>query len=356
MKILAVSQNWQGANDYSFVRAFRRAGHSVLVVSDQDHVPTGLRSRALRLARRLALPLLVEDYQSALIDAAMRYKPDLFFVYKGTYVKAETIATIKKLGAVAVNVYPDIGLSSQSSYLVSAMAQYDVVFTTKSFRVRYLEEALGVPKVLFMPHAYDPEVHSPVHLEPDEWDRYASDVAFIGTWSPKKGALVEYLRSSLPDINLKVWGNQWERASPILAGTCQGGSLLGLEYAKGIRAAKIVLAALVESPADSTQGDLTTARTFEIPAIGSFMLHERTEEASGFFEEGRECGMFADREELVAKIRYYLDNEHEREAIAQAGALRARQSGYDYGARIGTVLEVVRELRGVRQTLPERAR
>lgn len=50
MRILTVSHNWQGANDYSFVRAFRRAGHSVLVVSDQDFVPNGLRSVALRIA------------------------------------------------------------------------------------------------------------------------------------------------------------------------------------------------------------------------------------------------------------------------------------------------------------------
>ncbi len=355
MRILTVSHNWQGANDYSFVRAFRRAGHSVLVVSDQDFIPNGLRSRALRLARRIILPFLVDDYQTALIDAATRFKPELLFIYKGTYVKAETIAQIKRLGATAVNVYPDIGFSSQSPYLESAMRQYDAVFTTKSFRIPYMEENLGVQNVAFMPHAFDPEVHYSVPLEPDEWSQYASDVAFIGTWSPKKGALVEHLRASLPDINLRVWGNQWERASRVLSGALQGGSLLGIEYAKGIRAAKIVLAALVESPSDSTEGDQTTSRTFEIPAIGSFMLHERTEEANGFFEEGRECEMYGDKDELVAKIRYYLDNEQERKLIADAGCVRAHQSGYDYDSRIATVLGAVKKLRSAGREIPQGA-
>jgi spore maturation protein CgeB len=347
MRILAVSYSWQGANDYSFVRALRRAGHSVLVVSDQDFVPNGLRNPALRIARRIFMPFLVDDYQQALIDAAIRFKPDLLFVYKGTYVKAETIAHIKRLGATAVNVYPDIGFSSQSPYLAAAMRQYDVVFTTKSFRLQYMQNTLGVSSAVFMPHAFDPEVHYPVPLEPEEWARYASDVVFIGTWSPKKGALVEHLRVSLPDINFKVWGNYWDRASPILRGTLQGGSLLGLEYAKGIGAAKIVLAQLVEAQSDSTEGDKTTARTFEIPAIGSFMLHERSEEANGFFEEGRECEMYGDKDELVTKIRHYLDNEQERELIARAGLARARQSGYDYDARVATVLGAVKELRAV---------
>src|SRR5947208_1820719 len=67
MRILAVSHTWQGANDYAFVRAFRRAGHSVVVVSDEVFVPAGWRQPALKAARRLALPLMVADYQQALI-------------------------------------------------------------------------------------------------------------------------------------------------------------------------------------------------------------------------------------------------------------------------------------------------
>lgn len=348
MRILAVSQNWQGANDYSYVRAFRRAGHSVLVVSDQDFVPTGWRNRALRLARRIVLPILVDDYQTALIDEATRFRPDILFIYKGIYVKAETIARIKRLGATAVNVYPDIGFSSQSPYLEAAMGQYDFVFTTKAFRIPYMKDKLGVQNVAFMPHAIDPEIHHARPLEADELTRYASDVAFIGTWSPKKGALLEHLRQKLPDIDLKIWGNQWERASPVLAGSLQGGSIIGVEYSKAIQAAKIVLAPLVESQADSTQGDETTSRTFEIPAVGSFMLHERTEEAESYFAEGSECEMFGSNEELVEKVRHYLSSDRERNLIAEAGHLRTQRSDYSFDDRVSTIFQVVRKLRAAK--------
>ena len=49
------------------------------------------------------------------------------------------------------------------------------------------------------------------------------------------------------------------------------------------------------------------------------MLHERTEEVLEYFEEGKEIACFDGESELVDKVAYYLNNEEERIAIAQAG-------------------------------------
>ena len=38
----------------------------------------------------------------------------------------------------------------------------------------------------------------------------------------------------------------------------------------------------------SSEGDRTTTRTFEIPASGGFMLHERNEEVLSLYREGSE--------------------------------------------------------------------
>jgi spore maturation protein CgeB len=356
MRILACSHAWQGANCYSFVRAFRRAGHSVQVMSDRDFVPQGIGSLALRAARRLVLPLLVEDYQRALIDLAARFRPHVFFVYKGTYVKAATIEKIKSFGAIAINVYPDVGFASESPWLAPAMSRYHHVFTTKSFRMPYMRDVLGVENLSFMPHAFDPEIHNKVHLEPDEVDQYKSDVAFIGTWSPKKGAMMEHIRKALPQIDLKIWGNQWERGSRALEGSLQGGSLNGVEYSKGLSASKIAVACLVEASPDSMQGDKTTSRTFEIPAIGAFMLHERTDELGLFFKEGLECATFGDNDDLVNQIRRWLNDEQGRARIAENGYHRAHGGGYSFDTRVEEVMNVVGQIAaGRRQSLPQTA-
>src|SRR5215210_401657 len=78
-RILAVSHTWQGATDYGFVRAFRRAGHSVQVMSDAEFFPIGWQQARLKVARRLLAPLLVKEYQAALVAAARALRPQLFF-------------------------------------------------------------------------------------------------------------------------------------------------------------------------------------------------------------------------------------------------------------------------------------
>jgi len=92
-----------------------------------------------------------------------------------------------------------------------------------------------------------------------------------------------------------------------------------------------------------------TARTFEVPASGGFMLHERTSEAVHYFEDGKECAFFDDADDLVAKIRYYLAHDDERRAIAEAGHRRVLSSSYSYDDRVETVVAKCRELRAVRE-------
>jgi spore maturation protein CgeB len=344
IRILAVSHTWQGANDYAFVRAFRRAGHSVVVVSDEVFVPVGWRQPTLKAMRRLLRPLLAADYQQALIAEARNMHPELVFVFKGTFVAPETIDTIRALGTVAINFYPDLGFTEHSSYIARALPRYDWVFTTKSQHLADIKRGLGLRNVSFMPHAYDPETHVPVALDARDRERYGCEASFIGTWSPKKERLLAHVRRMLPDLHLRIWGNQWEQASSGLDGAVMRQAVLGTEYAKAIHASAISIALLREGVPNSHGGDVTTARTFEIPAVGGFMLHERTEEVQGFFEENKECAMFLDDDELAAKVAHYLENPAERLRIAEAGHLRCLASDYSVDKRVSTVLNTVNRL------------
>ena len=140
---------------------------------------------------------------------------------------------------------------------------------------------------------------------------------------------------------------QWEKAGPRLARFAPSREVLGAEYAKAIRLSKINLGILSEVRKGESSGDIITARTFHIPACGGFMLHERNEEVARYFEEDRECAMFAGAEEMVARIGYYLDHSAEREQIMEAGHIRCLHSGHSVDDRVGAILAKVAELRGV---------
>ena len=169
IRILAVSHTWQGANDYSYVRALRQAGHSVIVVSDEVFFPTGWRHPMLKALRRALKPALVAEYNRHLVAVARSLQPELFFVYKGNFVSAQTLKGVKETGAVAINVYPDTNFAFHSRMLVETMHLYDWVFTTKSFHVEAPPGGVDPSRLSFLPHGFDPEVHRPVAL--DERDR-----------------------------------------------------------------------------------------------------------------------------------------------------------------------------------------
>jgi spore maturation protein CgeB len=291
---------------------------------------------------------MVAEYQKAILDAARRLEPHLLFAFKATFLKAETIDAVRARGAVAINVYPDLGFTIDGPYLARALPRYDWIFTTKSHGLRDLERILGVRNASFMPHVYDPEVHAPIELDDEDRARYACDASFIGTWTPKKEALLAYLAEALPDLKLKVWGNQWERArAPALAPVIMGDAVTGKEYAKAIRASLISIAILREARGEAALGDLSTTRTFEIPAARGFMLHERNAEVQGLFEEGRECAMFEGADELVEKMRYWLARSNERRLISMAGLERCLRSGYSVDHASTVVINKGMELRRV---------
>jgi hypothetical protein len=339
LRILTCCHSWEGATDYGFLRAFRRAGHSVVVVSDADYFPYRWSGLVLRGLRWLAQRRVSAEFQRILIDEARRLRPELLFVYKGALIEPATIDAIRALGAVAINVYPDVSFTEHGPLLPKSLPRYDWIFTTKSYGVGDFARDLGVRNASFMPHGYDPEVHAPVALDDKDRAKFVCDASFIGSWSPKKEALLRAVRQALPEIDIKIWGNRWERAQGDLGSAIQSCAVTGREYAKAISASRINVAILTEARREASSGDLTTTRTFEIPAIGGFMLHERTAEAQSYFAEGQECAMFGGADELVSKIKHYLANPQERQSIAKAGHRRCLTSGYSVDDRAEAVCD-----------------
>jgi len=87
--------------------------------------------------------------------------------------------------------------------------------------------------------------------------------------------------------------------------------------------------------------DQHTTRTFEIPACGSLLLADRTQEHQDFFEEGKEAEFFDSPEELADKVRFYCTNEPARMAIAKAGYTRCVRGKYAYVDRLRSALDAI---------------
>jgi spore maturation protein CgeB len=72
------------------------------------------------------------------------------------------------------------------------------------------------------------------------------------------------------------------------------------------------------------RGDYTVGsyRLFELPANGVMQISDGGEYLDAFFKTGEEIIGYRGADELIAKVRYYLDHEDERMAIARNGYRR----------------------------------
>jgi len=101
----------------------------------------------------------------------------------------------------------------------------------------------------------------------------------------------------------------------------------------------INLGLLSEAGSGVRVGDMTTARSWQIPASGGLLLHEDTEEIRKYFEAGREISVFGNESELPLRISELLANKTLREAIRIEGYERCINAPYTYAPAVKTVLE-----------------
>lgn len=86
------------------------------------------------------------------------------------------------------------------------------------------------------------------------------------------------------------------------------------------------------------------ARNFEVPGYGGFLLTETLESLQDFYTLGSEAVIYEGMDDLVRKIRYYLEHPAERDAIAFAGYRRTVRE-HTYDVRFSALLEAVGQLR-----------
>lgn len=333
---------WRGSDGRALAQAFRRLGHSVLDIDEEDYVSwrwDGLLSKSLR---RLARPILIDDYNDAVLRQASSSAYDFILVFKGNSLKSETIRRLREHGKPLFNFYPDVSFKDHGPHIPQALRWYDCVFTTKVYHDERETQEFQIRDLQHVRHGFDPEVHRPVSGSPEVSDRYECDVSFVGCWSPEKEEKLLFLLRRLPDCNVKVFGLGWKYSSDEFKkrmGSNLRPGVFGDELSLVYCSSKINLGLLSCSRSDVKLRDQTTARTFQIPAAGAFMLHEDTPEVKTLFKDGEEVLLFSSNEEMVKNIELALSDASLRQSICYRGYERCRREPYDYSS---AALEVLR--------------
>jgi spore maturation protein CgeB len=344
MRVLAVGPLWRGSNAGGLFRALSREGCLIEVVDEFYFISLQTKRKLTKIYERVIRPLQIDEFNNDIKKKIKVFLPDVLLVYKGAFVLPGTLLFAKQNNCKLTLFYPDVSMTAHGPNIPQSIRLYDIIFTTKTFGITDMEKGFGVKNASFIPHGFDPEIHRKLSISAEDKNNFGCDVSFIGTWSPKKESWLSILKQACPEINLKIWGEQWSKAnSEIIKDSIQYTAILGDIYAVAIQCSKINLGILSEQVKGASSGDLITSRTFHIPGACGFMLHERNEESVLYYRENEEAGFFDGPDELVAKVKYFLENEGIREKIKLAGYQRAIAE-HSLDARARTVIKQLQSL------------
>ena len=340
MKILYVGDLSSYARARQRFVAMQELGHLVEGISsvpiEKELAPTTNQPKLWeRLRWKIGYPVDLVGLNQKLQPAITDFKPDLVWVEKANTIWPATYRKIKHQFPNLKLVYyseDDIFLKhNRSVYLRQSFPMFDTVYTTKPRNIQELP-TLGVGKVYCIFQAYDQNFHQPIMISPEEQNKWGAEVGFVGTFERERAEQMLFLAEQ--GIKVRVWGANWQtwkNRHPNLQ--VEGKAVYNKELIKVINSTKINLNFLRK-----TNRDLHTNRSLEIPACESFMLAERTDEHLQLFEQRKEAEFFSTPEELLDKVKFYLEREEERKYVAQLGRERCLKSGYSHHERLKAML------------------
>lgn len=301
------------------------------------------------LTYRTLLTRGVFAFNREILQHVTRFRPDVLWLEKGTYVFPRTLRRVRREPSLLLVYHntDDWKLEGRHHglhwrFLRRALRGYDLHITSNLWNVDEFRQA-GFPRVVHMELAANPAIRDPGEIPASERRALGGPVGFIGHWEPvTERTLLHLVRHDVP---VKIYGGGWDNADAPreLSGAVQHRFVLGDEYARAIVSFDVNLGIV-----SKWNRNHTASRTFQIPALGAFLLHERNEVVTRYFKEGVEAEFFDTDDELLEKCRHYLAHPEERRRIAAAGRRRCIESGYFEPDRVREILPALEEAVGAK--------
>ncbi len=274
-----------------------------------------------------------EKRKKKLSKLIQEFKVDLTITTHDFLYPDEVSFIKEKTKSPVVMWFPDgIGTAGKAFFMI---ADYDFIFFQDPYAVITLKNHYNKANVFYLPECCNPKYHETVHLSTQDIEKYGCEITTYGNPHSYR----TYFFFQLIDLNfsVKIWGHQppiWQKNQRINS-LFKGEYLTNEEKAKSVLAAKINLNTLVPAGIYSLN-----ARTFEVAGIGGFQMIQYKPALSNLFDDENELVSFRTFEELIEKIKYYLNNDELRNKIASAGQKRA-YSDHTYLHRLNLILETV---------------
>ncbi len=234
----------------------------------------------------------------------LRFRPHLIICNAGGLsFRPKGVAALRGWGIRLLG----IALSDPEVYEVTTSRichNFDVYYTiVKEFVERYRSAGVDAHR---LPIATSDIFFRPMPSRPE----YACEVLMLGAVHEDR---IEPVRALVEHFDTHVYGENWEKY-----GFHNRGFLYGEDTLSALNSAKMAII----FPRTVSGFKAVKLGIFDFFAAGGLVITEDFPDLHEYFEVGREVIAFTDTEDMLKKVRYYLDHPDEADAIRQAGRKR----------------------------------
>lgn len=262
--------------------------------------------------------------QEVLRQQVLNFKPDVLYIHNLSYLSQSFLRSLKPqvkviAGQIACPLPP-----------FQSFKAFDLVITSFPHFVSKFQE-WGI-SAEYLPLCFEPAV-----LKKLKTTKRILPVTFIGsiTSAHQKGTdLIQQLAKKIP---LKIWGYGKQQLDPNSAAfKYHQGEVWGQKMYQLFSESKITLNRHI-SVAGKFANNL---RLFEATGCGALLITDQKNNLNQLFTIDKEIVTYSSGEELVAKVKYYLTHDRERNQVARAGQRRTL-SEHTYNVRMKQLVKIL---------------
>ena len=281
-----------------------------------------------------AIPIFLEN---------KKYK--LALATKAEGISKEIVKNIQKKGIPFVIWFPDP--VPPPKHMVELGQICDFFFTMSEGRIEEYKKS-GVKNIAWLTQAVDPSFFPSIELKEKDIKHYGSDVAFVGTlcglpqYKPRRQMLKKVIDAG---FYLKWWGPRPARKIKeipfLLSKVCKayGGEFVYLEsFYKVAKASKVFL-----SRDSYPEVRLSmSVRIYTALCCGAFYMCKKVKGIETLFKPGEDIEVFENYDEMIDKIKYYIDHDSKRLAIAKSGQKKVLEK-HTYRHRFNEMFDILKK-------------
>jgi spore maturation protein CgeB len=268
--------------------------------------------------------------EAVLLAQARDFAPDVVFVQHVHYLSDQTLYQLRQLSRLLV------GQIATEPPGLERLRRFDLLITClPSFVDRF--EAAGIRSALLR-LAFDSRVLSVLSADGQSHRRHGA--VFVGSLGRTQhrrsnGALAKAARK----VPIEFWGyggRLWTPWSPVKRR--YRGEAWGIDMYRVLRDSLLA----VNRHGSIAGGFAVNMRLFEATGVGTLLVTDNGRQLGQLFEPGLEAVSYSGPSDLAESVRYYLEHEHERQAIAAAGQARTLRD-HTYAQRMQELAAILED-------------